>query len=115
MKNKELESIYNETMEIHDVIMPEMSTIHKSKKKIRKTLENTSQSDVLRRKELLNGMSFLESADDAMMDWMAEFKKPKDNAPFEESKKYLLSEKEKITKVKKMMVEAINSAKELTE
>ncbi len=112
MKNKKLDKLFQETMVIHDDIMPEMSTIHRSKKKIRKILESTTDS--LTKVQLMDGIKFLELADDAMMNWMENFEKPKDDAPFEESKKYLLYEKEKIKQVKNMMVDAIKTAKDLT-
>lgn len=104
--NKEVNKmtiLHDQVMEIHDEIMPQMSTINKLKKQIRSLNEDNKTT------ERLNAIADLTAADDAMMDWMAAYKKPKENTP--ESISYLNNQMKKIAEVKTQMTNAINNAK----
>ncbi len=104
--DREVKTLYDEVIRIHDEVMPEISTINKLRRKIKKqeSQDSISQSLITR----------LQQADDGMMDWMSDFqvyKSYKDST--KESKlKYLESEKIKITKVSDDMYASIKSAKE---
>ena len=101
-EDPEVQKAYDEVMIIHDEVMPEMSTIHRLKKQIRK-LESLDSLDLALIKEL-------EDADEAMMSWMAAFKPNKDGSK-EEQLKYLNAEKDNIASVSEQMKSVIEKAK----
>jgi len=94
--------LYKEVMEIHDAVMPEMSTIHVIKKDL-KSIETPETKEVI-----LKNIKALDDADEAMMAWMAAFKLPADKASESE---YLASEKIKISKVSDDMYTSIKNGK----
>ncbi|HMR87727.1 MAG TPA: hypothetical protein PKD51_06215 [Saprospiraceae bacterium] len=96
--------LYKEVMEIHDAVMPEMSTIHTIKKDL-KAIETPGTKDLI-----LKNVKALDDADEAMMTWMAEFKLPDDKS---EEAAYLESEKIKISKVSDAMYESIKNGKQV--
>lgn len=93
--------LYNEVMAIHDAVMPEMSTIHNLKKKL-KAAELPETKEII-----LSKIKALNEADEAMMSWMAEFKSPEDHSKAEE---HLKAEKVKIQAVSDQMYSAIETA-----
>jgi len=99
--NKEGQKILDEVMAIHDEVMPEISTIHKLKVKLRKLKDDSREVYVL--------IADLENSDEGMMSWMANFKSDK-YADDNEQILYLRSEKAKIEYVSKQMKSAINNA-----
>ncbi|MCG8475184.1 MAG: hypothetical protein MI784_06895 [Cytophagales bacterium] len=108
------QALFQEVMAIHDSIMPEMGTIMKYKRQLKKENDSLSalsgtksQTTILNKK-----IRLLDSADKAMMHWMHAFDSKKTvNHPHEEIMKYLNGEKEKIQQVKKLMEESIRKAK----
>lgn len=105
-QDAELDKLFDEVMTIHDDVMPKTATIHRLKKKLKNEIQDDNQAAVN------TVISQLDIADEGMMQWMANFKKPK-NKSFEEAKSYLNGEKVKITKVKKDILSAIAVAEEL--
>lgn len=95
---------HNEVMAIHDEVMPKMRDIYKLKKRLKKS----PQKDL---EVVQNSISQLEKADDAMMDWMADYKKPKGDDP--NALNYLASEMNKIEIVKSTMLIAISNAENI--
>lgn len=93
--------LYDEVMEVHDAVMPEMSTIHKLKKEL-KAIENPDTKSII-----LTKIKELNDADEAMMTWMADFKNPEDPAT---ATPYLTAEKAKIQGVSDQMYAAIATA-----
>ena len=109
LSNPEVEKLYTEVMVIHDDVMPEISTIHKLKKKIKKAdQDNADRLDILKD---------LEDADEGMMQWMADFGvfKKMDKEPSDVKIEFLKKEKEKITAVSKMMRKAIADGNQFLE
>lgn len=102
----ELDKLFDEVMTIHDDVMPKTAVIHRLKKK----LKNQTNEDNLA--PVTMAIKQLDNADEGMMEWMADFKKPKGKS-FEDAKTYLNSEKDKITVVKKDILSAIAVAEEL--
>ena len=99
--NPEVQALYDEVMFVHDEVMPEMSTIHRLKKQIRKLPEQDSLCyDLIKQ---------LDEADEAMMSWMAQFKTDKE-ASDQEKINYLKEEKNKITEVSRLMKTSISDA-----
>ena len=117
----ELTTLYNESMKIHDEIMPRMSQIYRFKTKLLQRRDSLRRDSIRYRARLISIDSSLASlavADDAMMDWMHHIKgpfKPGDGGNKEEQRKILAGQKEDIEKVKKQMEDAIQNAKSLLE
>ena len=92
----------DEVMAIHDEVMPKMTEIHTLRKKLR-LLENAQVDSTI-----IFAITNLSEADDAMMEWMSAYKKPKDNS--KTALAYLSNEKMLITEVKVKMLESIQDA-----
>ena len=97
------QKLYDEVMEIHDLVMPKMSDINRAKKKLRKLKTEDNQQAV--NDQILK----LDEADEAMMSWMADFDKP-DFENLQDNLDYLEKEKEKISAVSDQMLNAIAEA-----
>jgi DNA-binding transcriptional MerR regulator len=102
--------LYNQVMDIHDEVMPRMEDIVLLKRELKEQLEKSSDLIPEKRKEMEQKIIQLDSAGKAMMDWMNDFQ-PEEYTG-EELRDYLESEKERVTKVKELMLEAIQKAKE---
>ena len=97
----EIQKAYQSVMHVHDEVMPEITTIQKLKRKIKKLeIKDDRAMDLITQ---------LEKADDGMMDWMADFKLNSKSSKAEQLK-YLSSEQVKINKVSVNMKNSIESA-----
>ncbi len=103
--DEEVKLLYDEVIRIHDEVMPKISDINKLKKRVRKLEKNDETSIAL--------IKQLQDADDAMMDWMADFQKYKTLADSSKTVKmdYLNVEKQKIQSVSDQMLLSIDTAK----
>jgi len=102
-----LKKLDNEVMEIHDAVMPRMSEIGRLKRQMSEKLkENTDPQKA----EGIQQMIYqLGEADEAMMNWMGEFKRP-DYSNFKNAKAVYQKEKVKITAVRDKMLTTISKA-----
>lgn len=106
-KTLTLEKMHDEVMYIHDLVMPEMSTIRKLKKNLqKKTKEDNTLIDVTKINQTIEE---LENGSESMMKWMEEFKKP-DYSQYENAKAYYESEMDRIQNVKSLMETSILNA-----
>ena len=80
------QQMYTEVMQVHDEVMPKMRDIRQYKKKLNK-IEGAKELE-----EVQNAINSLDQAHDSMMDWMAQFKLPKDVSEDDEIK-YLEGQK----------------------
>lgn len=99
----EIKKSYESVMLVHDEVMPEMSTINKLRRQIKKLPHQDAETQTL--------ITNLETADDGMMDWMQAFKLDR-KAPIPDQLNYLSMEQKSIDKVSADMKSAINSAQE---
>jgi hypothetical protein len=97
-------TLYNDVMDIHDNVMPELATIHRLKRDIKAM--STPETHGM----ILHQIKELDKADEAMMAWMAEFKVPSGQV---DSEVYLQSEKIKITNVSDAMFKSISDTRML--
>lgn len=102
--------LYNQVMDIHDEVMPQMDDIMRLKRELKESVEKSSNLVPEKKKEIEQKILQLDSAGKAMMAWMNDFR-PEDYTG-EDLREYLESEKERVTKVKELMREAIEKAKE---
>jgi len=104
-KEKELKALHKTVMSIHDDVMPKISNI----RKLNKTITEHKNSE---KQEFENMAKRLEQEDDAMMEWMHQYKKPGFN-DYDKAKSYLLAQKIKIEKVRNGMLSVIDDAEKL--
>lgn len=104
------EALYNQAMDVHDEVMPKMEDIYKLKKDIQEQIANTPDMVVERKQQLEAIISNLDSANNAMMEWMHKFNPLPDSVDQEKAREYLESEIERIKKVKELMNESIEKA-----
>ena len=97
----EIETSYKSVMQVHDEVMPEITTINKLQKQLKPYKESNSVAVEL--------IDRLESAEDGMMDWMAEFKLNK-SADKKIQVDYLKKEQTRINKVSQDMKSSISMA-----
>ena len=102
-ENSESKAVYDQVMAIHDEVMPKMREIRvlsKQLKKVEKHEEN---------EEITKALNDLKDADDAMMDWMAQFKIPKNTSPVDEMS-FLNGQLVSVNAMKNKLLEAISNA-----
>lgn len=106
------QALYDQVMNFHDEAMPKMEDIYKIKSQLQEKIAN-SPNLVKERKEALERMILvLDSANNAMMDWMHQFNPLPDSVDEEQARAYLESEMEKIREVNQTMINALEQAKE---
>ena len=97
-EQKELNRLHDEVMLIHDEVMPKMRDIYQLRRQLKKEEENQELKDLI---------TNLERADDAMMDWMAQYDIPKITEDYEV---YLSKQKVLIEVVRNDMLSSIKNA-----
>lgn len=103
-EKQEVQTLFKSVMEVHDGVMPKMDNIHEARKTLK---EKLTTADSLEVSALLEK---LDSADEAMMVWMEDFNSSFETMPIQEQKKYLELEKEKITKVRDLMMGSLEES-----
>lgn len=105
------EDLDKEVMGIHDDVMPRMGEIARLKRELQEQLNSPALPSESRRVILIATIQKLDSANQAMMNWMHRYSPLPDSTDEEQARAYLLSEKERIILVKNTMLEAIERAK----
>lgn len=100
--------LHKEVMKIHDEVMPKMRDINQLKKKLRQ-LEGDGKDSLIQRQVRL-----LDEADEAMMAWMAQYKRPSDQDT-SAANAYLRMQKSKIQDVKDLMLSTIRESQHMIE
>jgi len=103
-EKQEVQTLFKSVMEVHDGVMPKMDNIHEARKTLKEKLTTADSTEVSALLEKLD------SADEAMMVWMEDFNSSFETMPIQEQKKYLELEKEKITKVRDMMMGSLEES-----
>lgn len=104
--------IHDEAMAKMDLIYDQISSLRERQKQLN---GGDSLSDPASQTEILDAIVKLQHADDEMMDWMAEYAKPGEDAELEKSLAYLESEKGKIEVVAKQIDEALEQGEMVLE
>ena len=105
-------ALYNQVMEVHDEIMPKSDEIYRLKKQIQEKIAASPGMVLEKKQQLEQVISNLDSASNAMMDWMHKFNPLPDSVDQEQARAYLESEMEKIKKVRDLTYDALEKAKE---
>ena len=94
---------HDEVMVVHDEAMAKMDQIYDQISDLRVRQQSLTGIDSIVRPEdmaqVLDAIVALQRADDAMMDWMAAYKRPEEDADVEESLAYLEGQMEEIEQV----------------
>jgi hypothetical protein len=104
--------LYDQVMDVHDEVMPKMDEIMKLKRELQEQIANTPDMVVERKQQIEKIISNLDSASNAMMDWMHKFNPLPDTADQEKARAYLEGEMERVKNVKTLMLESIDKAKQ---
>lgn len=106
----EVEKLKAEVMEVHDEVMPEMGNLMNLKKRLK---DKIAYSDSIGEstEELDQVVHNLEGADEAMMEWMRNYKDPSSEMTKDQALKYLNEKMKSIKEVK----QKINSSKAAAE
>jgi Mg2+ and Co2+ transporter CorA len=105
------QALYDQVMDIHNEVMPMKEDLYKLKKELEEKIVKTPSMAADKRQELKKMIAELDSADNAMMDWMHNFNPLPDSADEEKAREYLETEMERIKKVRDLTNEAIERAK----
>ncbi len=106
------QALYDQVMDVHDEVMPKMDDMMKLKRELQDKIANSPDMVVERKEQLEKVIANLDSASNAMMNWMHEFNPLPDSVDQEKAREYLESEMERIRKVKTLTLESIEKAKE---
>jgi hypothetical protein len=101
------QALYDQVMDIHDEVMPSMGEIARLKRELNEEIKNSPDMVAEKKAELEMVISNLDSASNAMMDWMHTFNPLPDSIDQETAREYLETEMEKIKKVRDLMNESI--------
>jgi hypothetical protein len=107
---KEREKVYKEVMAVHDEMMM-MGKIRGAQSKLKKMI--MLESDLAKVEKYQTAYDQLQVADDAMMGWMRQFKNPPENTATKEAIEYLNGQNTKVQKMKEVMVENLDKAKQV--
>ena len=108
------EELFNEVRGFHDEVMPYMSSLYQSEKKVKGMIADLDSTAVAEKQELEGKLESLVGAQESMSQWMREFKQVY-NEEMPEAEKVKVLE-EQLVKVKAMHVEfkaAIKISEEL--
>ena len=107
------ENLETEVMALHDEAMADMSKIYRLRRNLTTLRDSlTAQSaDTALTNLLTRRILQLDEADEAMMDWMRNYKSP-DTLAHQQAMLYLQDEHKKIARVKSLMDSTISNAKD---
>ena len=110
------ETLYDEVIAIHDEVMPKMSDINRVKRALKEHASGLTSPKCEFQEEdrgKIKGMvAKLEEADESMMQWMRDFKKP-ENVSHEKMMAFLEAEKVKISDVSDLMLTSLEKGDKL--
>lgn len=118
-KGQAVEDLQAEVLELHDSAMVKMDAMYVMIDNL-KEVKGVAETDSVNPQPalvigLLDAITQLRRADDAMMDWMANFETVEKDAPEEESLQYLNQQKASIQEVDVMIDNSLNNGSKLLE
>ncbi len=110
------QTLYDEVIAVHDEIMPKLEDMMNLKGDLQEKVDLLKQDDQQSEKvaEMDLAIKNLEGADEAMMNWMRNFKPQRDNVSHDEVVEYYTKQKVSIDSVKMLMENAMAKGAELT-
>lgn len=108
------EALYQAVMDIHDEVMPKMGTLRRLSISLKDEAAAIQQDTARSTREKIATIgamiSRLEKANEAMMQWMRDFRPLEEGTPHGELLQYLIEQKRSIDKVKEDMMKAKDEA-----
>jgi hypothetical protein len=102
--------LYNEAIDIHDEVMPEMGSLMGLKRSLQDTLA-TPALTAEQKQDFEARVKLLDSAHNSMMVWMRGFEPPKDTTDDPEYRQYIEQKLEDAKKMKALILEALEKGK----
>ena len=113
-EKKREDALYKEVMDIHDEVMPVMGTLRALSKSLQLHADSIQLDSIqLSPEELVRIDSLkerLEKANEAMWQWMRDFRPLEEGTPHGEVLKFLIEQKKRIDKVRDDMMKAKDEA-----
>ena len=107
---KKLE-MYEAVMEVHNEVMPKLEDLYQYRQLADQRLdsigENSEDGEAIK-----NLVGDLESAEEGMMQWMRQFRRPNDSLAYEEIIRYYELEMERVSLVQDSVLSGISRAKQ---
>ncbi len=103
-------NLEEEVMAIHDSIMPKTDSIMSLKQLLKNREVEIKEGDSAMVKKAIEKLN---SANEAMMQWMRQYDQPSDTLEQSKKKTYLKEQKAKIKKVKNKMLKSIEKANKI--
>ena len=107
---KKLE-MYEAVIEVHNEVMPKMEDLYQYRQLADQRLDSVGE-DSEDAEAIKNLVGDLESAEEGMMQWMRQFRRPNDSLGFEQIIKYYELEMERVTLVQDSVLNGISRAKQ---
>lgn len=111
----EVEALHNEIMAVHDAVMPKTSDIHKQIKKLKKLKKDIPENNTSFIKMIDTVIKDLDDADEKMMLWMKQYKKPDFKNKSVEQMNDLNTFRDRIEVVKNNINSSLEKASQLEE
>jgi len=108
----QIEQLEAEVIKIHDDVMPKSIEINRTQRALKVFLKDSTTTKE-NQGVIRDQIKLLDEADKAMSDWMVNYKAPLAEDSFEQTMTKLNEEKQKITKVKDMMLGSLESGEKL--
>lgn len=103
------EELKKEVMDVHDYAMAKMGTLHDLESKISAAVDTANEAQM---KDAASKINALRKADEDMMDWMRQYKEPKESLEYEKMVLYFNEQKVLIEQVKVDTDKSIAGAEE---
>lgn len=100
------QALYNQTMDIHDEVMPKMDALYTRKKSLQDSIAKTPRLTAEAKAAIERRIQVIDSASSAMMVWMRQFN-PSDSVTSIAYGEYIKKELEKVKLVQAQMLEAL--------
>lgn len=107
--------LWDQVMEVHDAVMPKTSDLERTAKALKKHLDRPELSEA-QRQEVEETIKLIESAVDAMYEWMNDLKTLPDlrkNQNHEQIMSYLKTEFNNISTIKTLMEDSLEKGQRL--
>ena len=105
---------YGEVMAIHDEMMPQVRHIRGAQTRLESMMKNAAQQkDSLNLNNYKTAFQQLETADQAMTEWMQQFSAPSKDTPDAQAIEYLKKQKTKVATMKKVMITNMDNARKV--
>lgn len=95
-KVQEAKKLNQQIMVVHDEVMPKLGELNSLKQHVKQYSQITSPENAALKDSLIQGILVLTEADEAMMNWMAQYEYPNPKLNDEEILKYLTAQKDSV-------------------